>query len=118
MSESVLTAHDRLGSLQVVYFGRCLPWMVVDQLPQYFGKYKLQEVSLHASRARSLEAGPATFSGPPLTIAQPLTLPFDRVSQAKMPSAAQQWKCTKYVLATHFTVELPQVSPVFWSALR
>lgn len=26
-----------------------------------------------------------------------------------MPTAAEQWKCTKYVLYTHFTVELPQI---------
>lgn len=29
--------------------------------------------------------------------------------QAKQPSAKQQWECTKYVLKTHFSVELPQV---------
>lgn len=26
-----------------------------------------------------------------------------------MPSTADQWRCTRYVLMTHFTVELPQV---------
>lgn len=33
--------------------------------------------------------------------------------QAKLPSAAAQWRCTKLVLLTHFTVELPQI----WYAL-
>ncbi|KAK4058028.1 C-4 sterol methyl oxidase [Microbotryomycetes sp. JL221] len=55
---------------ELVYFGRCIPWIIVDQIP-YFRKWKLQE--------------------------------------AKMPTRAQQWECTKYVLATHFTVELPQI---------
>lgn len=35
------------------------------------------------------------------------------VLQTKVPSAKQQWECTKYVLKTHFTVELPQVSALF-----
>lgn len=31
-------------------------------------------------------------------------------NQAKIPTLAKQWECTKYVLKSHFTVELPQVS--------
>ncbi|KAH9810660.1 hypothetical protein DFH28DRAFT_932768 [Melampsora americana] len=36
---------------------------------------------------------------------------FDKykLQQAKMPSVADQWRCTRYVLITHFTVELPQI---------
>lgn len=36
---------------------------------------------------------------------------FDKykLQQAKATSAADQWKCTKYVLSCHFTVQLPQV---------
>ncbi|KAL8286299.1 hypothetical protein RQP46_004787 [Phenoliferia psychrophenolica] len=57
---------------EVVYFGRCIPWMLVDKYGQSWAhKYKLQE--------------------------------------AKMPTAKQQWECTKYVLKTHFSVELPQI---------
>lgn len=55
---------------EIFYFGRCIPWMIVDQIP-YFRRWKIQE--------------------------------------SKMPTAAEQWKCTKYVLLTHFTIELPQI---------
>lgn len=27
---------------EIVYFGRCIPWMIADALPQYFLKYKIQ----------------------------------------------------------------------------
>ncbi|KAK4702200.1 methylsterol monooxygenase, partial [Phenoliferia sp. Uapishka_3] len=57
---------------EVVYFGRCIPWMLIDNYGQsWASKYKLQ--------------------------------------QAKVPTAKQQWECTKYVLKTHFSVELPQI---------
>jgi len=52
------------------YFGRCIPWMIVDQF-NYFKKWKIQE--------------------------------------GKQNTLAEQWKATKYVLLTHFTVELPQI---------
>ncbi|GAA6038280.1 hypothetical protein JCM8097_003919 [Rhodosporidiobolus ruineniae] len=55
---------------ELLYFGRCIPFMIVDQIP-YFRRYKLQPT--------------------------------------KIPSAAEQWKCTKGVLLTHFSVELPQI---------
>lgn len=55
---------------QFFYFGRCIPWIIIDRMP-YFSKWKIQE--------------------------------------AKVPTTKQQWDCTKYVLFTHFTVELPQV---------
>jgi methylsterol monooxygenase len=29
---------------ELVYFGRALPWMIIDRIP-YFKKYKIQEVS-------------------------------------------------------------------------
>ena len=29
---------------EVVYFGRSLPWIIIDQIP-YFRKYKIQDVS-------------------------------------------------------------------------
>lgn len=29
---------------EMVYFGRSLPWMIIDAIP-YFNKYKLQNVS-------------------------------------------------------------------------
>ncbi|CED83720.1 c-4 methyl sterol oxidase [Phaffia rhodozyma] len=55
---------------EVVYFGRCLPLVIIDQIP-YFRKWKLQP--------------------------------------GKVPTAKQQWDCTKLVLLSHFTVELPQI---------
>ena len=34
---------------EVVYFGRSLPWIIIDAIP-YFNKYKIQKVSpLHHS---------------------------------------------------------------------
>merc|ERR1711939_706069 len=32
-----------------------------------------------------------------------------KLQDTKAPTRAEQWKCTKYVLLTHFTVELPQI---------
>lgn len=29
---------------EIVYFGRSIPWMIIDAIP-YFNKYKLQNVS-------------------------------------------------------------------------
>ncbi|GAA5990616.1 hypothetical protein JCM5350_001328 [Sporobolomyces pararoseus] len=55
---------------ELVYFGRCLPWMVIDRFG-WFKQYKIQD--------------------------------------NKAPTAKQQWDCTKYVLKTHFSVELPQI---------
>jgi len=37
---------------EVVYFGRCLPWMIADQIP-YFRKYKIQSVCAETSRPQS-----------------------------------------------------------------
>lgn len=56
---------------EIVYFGRCLPWIIIDLLPQYFGKWKIQN--------------------------------------AKVATAAAQWRCTKLILLSHFTIELPQI---------
>ena len=56
---------------QVVYFGRCIPWILIDAIP-YFRKWKLQPT--------------------------------------KIPTAKEQWDCTKQVLFSHFTIELPAVS--------
>lgn len=33
----------KLTVVQTVYFGRCLPWMIIDRIPA-FNKWKLQEV--------------------------------------------------------------------------
>ena len=55
---------------EVVYFGRCIPWIIIDAMP-YFNQWKLQE--------------------------------------AKKPTTKDQWACIRYVLLTHFTVELPQI---------
>jgi len=55
---------------ETVYFGRSLPWIIIDMIP-YFNKWKIQN--------------------------------------QKIPTAAEQWQCTKMVLLSHFTVELPQI---------
>ncbi|KZT33350.1 sterol desaturase [Sistotremastrum suecicum HHB10207 ss-3] len=55
---------------EIVYFGRCIPWIIVDAIP-YFNRWKLQP--------------------------------------GKVPSPKDQWECTKLVLLTHFTVEIPQI---------
>lgn len=52
------------------YFGRCLPWYIIDKTP-YFRKWKIQE--------------------------------------DKVATSEQQWKALKYVLLTHFTIEMPQI---------
>jgi len=55
---------------EIVYFGRCVPWIIIDAMP-YFRKWKLQA--------------------------------------NKVPTPEEQWACTKLVLYTHFTVELPLI---------
>ena len=55
---------------QIVYFGRCVPWIIIDAMP-YFRRWKLQPT--------------------------------------KIPTAMEQWECTKQVLFSHFMVELPVV---------
>lgn len=35
---------------ELVYFGRCLPWMMLDYIP-FFNKYKIQGVCLPRSYA-------------------------------------------------------------------
>ncbi|GAA5926423.1 hypothetical protein JCM3775_001012 [Rhodotorula graminis] len=55
---------------EVVYFGRCVPWILIDYMG-WFKQYKLQ--------------------------------------QDKTMSMQKQWECTKAVLKTHFSVELPQI---------
>lgn len=55
---------------EIVYFGRCVPWIIIDRMP-YFRQWKLQA--------------------------------------KKVPTAAEQWECTKLVLFSHVTVELPVI---------
>ncbi|KAB5588949.1 C-4 methylsterol oxidase [Ceratobasidium theobromae] len=55
---------------EIVYFGRCIPWIIIDAMP-YFRRWKLQP--------------------------------------NKVPTAKDQWECTKLVLYSHFTIELPQI---------
>ncbi|OCH85077.1 C4-methyl sterol oxidase [Obba rivulosa] len=55
---------------EIVYFGRCVPWIIIDAMP-YFNKWKLQP--------------------------------------NKVPSPQEQWECTKLVLYSHFTIELPMI---------
>ncbi|PFH49532.1 hypothetical protein AMATHDRAFT_62994 [Amanita thiersii Skay4041] len=55
---------------EIVYFGRCIPWIIIDAIP-YFRQWKLQP--------------------------------------NKIPTPAEQWECTKQVLFSHFTIELPAI---------
>ncbi|KAF8622159.1 hypothetical protein AX15_007277 [Amanita polypyramis BW_CC] len=55
---------------EIVYFGRCVPWIIIDAIP-YFRKWKLQP--------------------------------------SKVPTPQEQWECTKQVLFSHFTIELPAI---------
>jgi methylsterol monooxygenase len=55
---------------EVTYWGRCIPWIIIDAMP-YFRKWKLQP--------------------------------------NKVPTAQEQWECTKHVLFTHFAIELPVI---------
>lgn len=55
---------------EAVYFGRCIPWIIIDAIP-YFRKWKLQP--------------------------------------NKVPTAEEQWECTKQVLFSHFTIEAPAI---------
>lgn len=59
---------SNLGKL--VYFGRSIPWIIIDAMP-YFRRWKLQPT--------------------------------------KIPTAAEQWECTRQVLISHFMIELPLV---------
>jgi hypothetical protein len=63
---------SRMPPPQTVYFGRCVPWIIIDAIP-YFRRWKLQP--------------------------------------DKIPTAKEQWECTKGVLFSHFTVQLPLVCP-------
>ncbi|KAF8324823.1 hypothetical protein F5887DRAFT_1021676 [Amanita rubescens] len=55
---------------EIVYFGRCVPWIIIDAIP-YFRKWKIQP--------------------------------------GKVPTPEEQWECTKQVLFSHFTIELPAI---------
>jgi len=55
---------------EIVYFGRSIPWIIIDAIP-YFRQWKLQP--------------------------------------NKVPTAEEQWACTKQVLFSHFTIELPAI---------
>ncbi|CAG7917977.1 unnamed protein product [Penicillium olsonii] len=71
---------------EMVYFGRSLPWIFIDTWG-LFNRYKIQGVSLPGDR--------------PVHLANRI--------QSKMPSLKEQWDCAKFVLLSHFTVELPQI---------
>ena len=72
---------------EIVYFGRALPWFIIDRIP-YFNKYKIQNVILQS-----------------LISATIFLMPW----QQKIPTNKEQWTCAALVLLSHFTVELPQI---------
>lgn len=71
---------------ELVYFGRSLPWIFIDTLGLFNG-YKIQSVSYTA----------------------PTEVHFPNRQKNKIPSLREQWDCAKFVLLSHFTVELPQI---------
>ncbi|OJJ06887.1 hypothetical protein ASPVEDRAFT_46250 [Aspergillus versicolor CBS 583.65] len=72
---------------EVVYFGRSLPWILIDTLG-FFKNYKIQSVShCPVSSCNCLYSS----------------------GQSKIPSLREQWDCARFVLLSHFTVELPQI---------
>lgn len=77
---------------ELVYFGRSIPWMIIDRIP-YFNKYKIQNVRYILTHLASVY-----HSG--------LSTDF---AQQKIPTLREQWKCAQLVLLSHFTVELPQI---------
>lgn len=86
--------------LQIVYFGRSLPYCIMDMIP-YFRKWKIQPVRLSFSNAFPPD--------------QLLTKHFLFATQNKIPTAKAQWDVVIKMLICHFTMELPLVrslSPV------
>jgi methylsterol monooxygenase len=74
---------------ELVYFGRSIPWMIIDAIP-YFNQYKLQNVS-------------------PWLVSPLGNLGISNSSQSKVPTWKEQWECAALVLISHCTVELPQI---------
>ena len=50
---------------EVVYFGRSLPWIIIDRIPA-FNKYKIQNVSLLQKKPPWLELTPCSKKSQPL----------------------------------------------------
>lgn len=74
---------------EIVYFGRSLPWIFIDSLG-LLKSYKIQNVS----------------EGRTQVLIRNIILTY---LQNKIPSLQEQWNCAKFVLLSHFTVELPQI---------
>ena len=89
-NDTIATGILSFAVHEVVYFGRSLPWMIIDQIP-YFRRYKIQDVCPH--EIESLQGA--------------LVADF---AQQKLPTAQEQWKCAKLVLLSHFLVELPPIA--------
>ncbi len=77
---------------EIVYFGRALPWVIIDRIP-YFNKYKIQNVP--STERMHLQPRKKTS----------ILTPW----QQKIPTNKEQWTCASLVLLSHFTVELPQI---------
>lgn len=77
---------------ELVYFGRSLPWIFIDTFAM-FNRYKIQGVSRISFFF--------FFSN--------LIWFTSNTMQNKIPSLREQWDCAKFVLLSHFTVELPQI---------
>lgn len=73
---------------ELVYFGRSLPWIFIDSMGLFKG-YKIQNVSGPWSTEPDIRTNPGR--------------------QNKIPSLREQWQCARFVLLSHFTVELPQI---------
>lgn len=76
---------------EVVYFGRSLPWIIIDTFG-LFRQYKIQDVSIAIECLSALQ-----IANSPCLV------------QNKIPTLKEQWECARLVLLSHFTVELPQI---------
>lgn len=74
---------------EVIYFGRSIPWILIDRMP-YFNRYKIQQVRLYKTPSN-------------------VRILYTNMAQNKIPTYKEQWDCAKLVLLSHFTVELPQI---------
>jgi len=74
---------------ELVYFGRSLPWIIIDAIP-FFNRWKIQKVSSVCNTPSRVE-----------TLANS--------KQTKIPTWKEQFDCAMLVLLGHCTVELPQI---------
>jgi len=82
----IQTHESALTSItQIVYFGRCLPWLLIDRMP-YFRQWKIQAVSISSSML--------VYSPPAIIIGSELPLTPSVIGQNRYPSSDIQMSKT------------------------